>query len=110
MQATLSIDNIFAVVAMSDNIVLIVFGVFVGILAMRFVAQRFVKLMEKYPIMETSAFLVIGILGLKLCTAILVHFVPSTKWIESEFVDMCVSGLTLLVFFVPVIYLKLTKK
>jgi YkoY family integral membrane protein len=110
MDVVFSIDNIFAVVAMSDNIVLIIFGVFVGILAMRFVAQRFVKLMEKYPIMETSAFIVIGILGIKLCTSILVHYVPSTKWLESEGFDMIMSGLTILVFFVPVMFIKFFKK
>jgi len=107
MDIVFSIDNIFAVVAMSDNIVLIIFGVFVGILAMRFVAQKFVKLMHKYPVMETSAFIVIGLLGLKLCLAMLVHFVPSYKWIESEIFDMVISGLTLLIFFAPIVYLKI---
>ncbi len=110
MDLTLSVDNVFAVVAMSDNMVMIVLGVFVGILAMRFVAQKFVKLMHKYPIMEKSAFLVIGLLGLKLTLSMLVHFVPSYKWIEGEDVDMCVSALTLLVFIVPILYLRFIKK
>lgn len=106
-----SVDNLFAVVAMSDNIVLIVFGVFVGILAMRFVAQKFVVLMEKYPIMETSAFIVIGILGLKLTVSMLAHFnKESFGWIDSESFDMVMSGLTLAVFFVPVLWLKFKKK
>lgn len=110
MDIVFSIDNIFAVVAMSDNIVLICFGVFIGILAMRFVAQRFVVLMEKYPIMETSAFIVIGLLGLKLCTSILVHYFPTLEWIESEFFDMVVSALTVVIFFVPVLWQKYIKK
>jgi YkoY family integral membrane protein len=105
-----SIDNIFAVVAFSDNIILIVFGVFIGILAMRFVATRFVKLMKKYPVMETSAFVVIGLLGFKLCTSLLVHFVPVLSWIESEGFDMVISGLTLLIFFVPVLCQKYITK
>lgn len=106
MDIVFSIDNIFAVVAFSDNIILIIFGVFIGILAMRFVAQRFVKLMHKYPIMETSAFIVIGLLGFKLCTAILVHFVPVLSWIESEAFDLVISGLTLAIFFLPVLWIK----
>lgn len=110
MDIVFSIDNIFAVVAFSDNIVLIIFGVFIGILAMRFVAQRFVVLMEKFPIMETSAFVVIGLLGFKLCSAIIVHFAPSLKWIESEGFDMIISGLTLAIFFVPVLWQKFIKK
>lgn len=110
MDIVFSIDNIFAVVAMSNNIVLICFGVFVGILAMRFVAQKFVVLMEKFPVMETSAFIVIGLLGIKLCTSIIVHFFPSFKWIESESTDMWVSALTVLVFFVPVLWQRFFKR
>lgn len=110
MDIVFSIDNIFAVVAYSDNIILICIGVFTGILAMRYVAKYFVILMEKFPFLEKSAFLVIGILGIKLCLSLLVHFVPSTKWIESEEFDMYVSGLTLAIFIVPILWKKLLAK
>lgn len=110
MDIVFSIDNIFAVVAYSDNIILICIGVFIGILAMRYVAKYFVILMEKFPFLEKSAFLVIGILGVKLCLSLLVHFVPSTKWIESEEFDMYVSGLTLAIFIVPILWKKFISK
>jgi YkoY family integral membrane protein len=110
MDIVFSIDNIFAVVAYSDNIILICIGVFTGILAMRYVAKYFVILMEKFPFLEKSAFLVIGILGIKLCLSLLVHFVPSTKWIESEEFDMYVSGLTLAIFIVPILWKKFISK
>lgn len=103
MDIVFSIDNIFAVVGYSKNLVLICIGVFIGILAMRYVAKYFVKLMERYPFLENSAFLVIGILGVKLCLSILVHFVPSTNWIESENFDLIVSALTLAIFIVPIL-------
>ena len=61
-----SIDNVFAAVAFTPNIILVCTGVFIGILAMRFIAQWFVKLMGTYPFLESAAFIVIGILGLKL--------------------------------------------
>lgn len=110
MDIVFSIDNIFAVVAYSENIVLICIGVFIGILAMRYVAKYFVVLMDKYPFLENSAFLVIGILGVKLCLALLVHYVPSAKWIESEHFDLCVSILTLAIFIVPIIFFRAKKK
>jgi YkoY family integral membrane protein len=110
MDIVFSIDNIFAVVAYSENIVLICIGVFIGILAMRYVAKYFVVLMEKYPFLENSAFLVIGMLGIKLCLALLTHFVPSAKWIESEHFDLCVSVLTLAVFVVPILLHRAKKK
>ncbi|HVD99943.1 MAG TPA: DUF475 domain-containing protein [Cytophagaceae bacterium] len=66
MDLAFSIDNVFAAVAFTDNLWLIMIGVFIGILAMRFVAQSFVHLIEKFPFLEGTAFIVIGLLGVKL--------------------------------------------
>lgn len=105
MDLAFSIDNVFAAVAFTDNIYLIWTGVFIGILAMRFVAQTFVKLMEKYPFLETAAFVVIGILGIKLLLSFPAHFYkenPVFHFIESEHFDMIISVVTVLVFFIPI--------
>ncbi|WP_076789183.1 TerC family protein [Chlorobium sp. KB01] len=106
MDLAFSIDNIFAAVAFTDNIVLIWTGVFIGILAMRFVAQGFVRLMEKYPFLETSAFVVIGLLGLKLTLSAVEHFYPETvfvRFLEGHAGDMITSGVTVAVFVVPLL-------
>ncbi len=106
MDLAFSIDNVFAAVAFTRNIYLIWIGVFIGILAMRFVAQGFVKLMEKYPFLETAAFVVIGLLGLKLLLSLPAHFLHDSeafKYIESERFDMIVSLLTVLVFAIPIV-------
>ncbi|MBW8686525.1 TerC family protein [Chitinophaga rhizophila] len=106
MDLAFSIDNVFAAVAFSDNIVLIWTGVFIGILAMRFVAQGFVKLMEKYPFLEVAAFLVIGVLGLKLMLAVYEHFYPETaaaKFLGSHEADWATSIITVSIFLVPII-------
>jgi hypothetical protein len=76
MDLAFSIDNVIAANAYTNNIILIWVGVFIGILAMRFVAQGFVRLMEKYPFLNTCAYLVIGILGLKLTLALFTHLYP----------------------------------
>ncbi len=110
MDIAFSIDNIFAVVAFSNNMLLIVFGVCVGILAMRFIAQRFVKLIEKYKALESSAFIVIGILGFKLLLALPVHFFPQLHFLETETFDFIMSGLTVVVFIAPIVYGKFFKK
>lgn len=106
MDLAFSIDNIFAAVAFTDNLVLICIGVFIGILAMRFVAQGFVGLMEKYPFLETCAFMVIGLLGLKLSLSSLEHFYPGVafvRFMEGPQADMITSGVTVAVFVVPVL-------
>ena len=63
--------------------------------------------MQKYPFLETAAFIVIGILGLKLSLALYTHFFKDThefaKFLESEHTDLWVSIGTMLVFFVPIL-------
>jgi YkoY family integral membrane protein len=106
MDLAFSIDNVFAVVAFTNNMALIYVGVFIGILAMRYVAQGFVKLMENYPFLETAAFVVIGVLGLKLTSSFFCHFYESNivcKFLEGEEADMYISVLTVGIFVAPVI-------
>jgi len=110
MDLAFSIDNIFAAVAFTDNLLLICLGVFIGILAMRFVAQGFVGLMEKYPFLEACAFLVIGLLGLKLTLSATGHFYPDTifvKLLDSHEADIVTSCITVAIFFIPVLTCKL---
>ncbi|WP_316800757.1 TerC family protein [Pedobacter frigidisoli] len=106
MDLAFSIDNVFAAVAFTDNIYLIYIGVFIGILAMRFVAQAFVKLMEKFTFLETVAFIVIGVLGVKLTASVFTHFNPESEIshvLESEKTDLFVSIFTVGIFIIPVL-------
>ncbi|CAN5864656.1 DUF475 domain-containing protein [soil metagenome] len=110
MDLAFSIDNVFAAVAFTDNIWLICTGVFIGILAMRFVAQGFVKLMEKYSFLTTGAFIVILILGFKLASSLFTHFYPYsavTVFLDSHAADTGISILTVCIFILPVITSKL---
>lgn len=125
MDIAFSIDNVFAAVAFSENIILVWFGVFIGILTMRLVAQKFVRLMAKYPFLETAAFIVLTILGIKLMSSIYSHFYPCRKislflegyqpcmaasgiavpggsheWVDG---DIFTSILTVCIFFIPIL-------
>jgi YkoY family integral membrane protein len=100
MDLVFSIDNVFAAVAFTPNLWLICGGVFVGILAMRFATTKFVKVLEKNPILERVAYWVIGALGLKLV---------SSYWLRdlnTEAIDAVFSILTLLAFIIPLIIKK----
>lgn len=106
MDMAFSIDNVFAAVAFTPNIILVCIGVFIGILAMRFIAQWFVKLMEKYPFLETAAFIVIAILGIKLALSLIEHFYPEgafSQFLMSHTADIGISVITVLIFFVPIL-------
>jgi len=113
MDLAFSIDNVLAVVAYTENLILVCVGVFIGILAMRLVAQAFVLLMGKYPFLETAAFIVIGILGLKLLVSPFEHFMPThpiSHFLGSQATEIGMTVLTILVFIVPVLYSILTKR
>jgi len=124
MDLTFSIDNVFAAVAFTPNIIAIWIGVFIGILAMRFVAQGFVNLMEKFRFLESCAFLVIAILGIKLLLSIYTHYYPCANFalfLEGEneciklqgrplpeghaisYGEMATSLITFAIFFLPIL-------
>jgi len=107
MDLSFSIDNIFAAVALSDNIYIIMIGVGIGILSMRFVAGWFVNMMEKYPSLEDSAFKVIMILGLKLILSGFCDYVPQLYQVQAimknHWFDIALSGLMLFLFLIPIL-------
>jgi len=106
MDLAFSIDNVFAAVAYTDNIYLVCLGVFIGILAIRFVAQGVIRLLEKFPFLTTSAFLIIAVLGAKLILSFAAHewmTGPLSEWIDSEHTDFIVSILTIAIFIIPVL-------
>jgi predicted tellurium resistance membrane protein TerC len=100
MDLAFSLDNVFAAVALAGSIpepqklYVVMIGVFLGILAMRFVAQYFVKLLEKYPALEKAAFTVIGVLGAKLILSGMCHVLdrsPFCRYFEGEQANLVFS-------------------
>ena len=63
MDLSLSVDNVVAAVAMSPKLWVVCTGVFIGILALRFVAGACIRLIEKFPILEHTAFVLVGYVG-----------------------------------------------
>ncbi|MCS6819303.1 MAG: DUF475 domain-containing protein [Chitinophagales bacterium] len=113
MDLTFSLDNVFAAVAFTDNIYLVCTGVFIGIITMRIVAGYFVKLLELFPFLDSIAFFVIGLLGLKLCISFSCHYFNNNAFcttFESERTDMIFSLSTILIFVLPILYHIMYKK
>ncbi len=68
LDLSLSFDNVVAAVAFArDNIYLVYIGVTIGILTLRLVAGYCIKLLEKHPWLEHTAFLLVGFVGAMLC-------------------------------------------
>ena len=64
MDLSLSVDNVVTAVAMSPDIRVVVIGVCLGLLALWLFASLSLKLVEKYPILQHVAFLLIGYVGI----------------------------------------------
>jgi YkoY family integral membrane protein len=103
MDIVFSIDNIFSAVAFTNNFLTICFGVFVGILAIRFATVKLISLLNSVPNLEKIAFGVIGLLGVKLSLSV---FIPQ---LTNEWVDAGFSLITLLAFAFPFVLRKIKK-
>ena len=74
MDLSLSVDNVIAAVALSDKLWVVCTGVFIGILALRFLAGVCIGLLKKFPVLEHTAFLLVGFVGFLLIGEMLGHF------------------------------------
>lgn len=70
MDIVFSIDSVLAALAISDNPVVVLIGGMIGILCMRGVAEIIIKLMDIIPELEPMAYVLIGIIALKLLYAL----------------------------------------
>ena len=61
-----SLDNVVAVVALSDNLYIVMFGVAIGIITMRFAAGLFTLMIMKEPILKPAAYIVVFNIGAEL--------------------------------------------
>jgi tellurite resistance protein TerC len=60
-----SLDNVVAAVALSNRLWVVMTGVAIGILTMRFAAGIFVFLIEREPILKPAAFILVFIIGME---------------------------------------------
>ena len=61
-----SLDNVVAVIALSDNLYIVMFGVAIGIITMRFAAGIFTWMIAKEPILKAGAYIVVFNIGTEL--------------------------------------------
>jgi YkoY family integral membrane protein len=66
MDITFSIDSVTAAFGVSNQVWVLFLGAVFGILAMRGVAKIFVSLIDKIPELESSAYILIGFIGVKM--------------------------------------------
>jgi tellurite resistance protein TerC len=68
-----SLDNVVAAVALSDRLWVVMLGVALGIVTMRFAAGVFAWMIQREPILATAAYIVVFNIGLELLLAEFLH-------------------------------------
>ncbi len=73
-----SLDNVVAAVALSSHILIVMLGVALGILTMRFAAGIFTHLVEREPDLEPAAYVLILVIGVRFFAEHMFNFsIPS---------------------------------
>ena len=70
MDIAFSIDSVLAAFGVSGKVWVLFLGAIFGILMMRGVARIFLVLIEKYPELETTAYVLIGLIGAKMMASV----------------------------------------
>jgi tellurite resistance protein TerC len=73
MDLVFSLDNVVAAVSLSDKLWVVMLGVAIGILVMRFAAGLFSYVVEREPILKTAAYILVLNIGVELLLEDLAH-------------------------------------
>ena len=76
-----SIDSVAAAVAISDQILLISAGAFIGIVALRFTSALFIRWLDLYPRLETAGFLAVAFVALRLIVHVVLPRLNQPDWL-----------------------------
>ena len=76
-----SIDSVAAAVAISDQVILIVTGAIIGIVALRFTSGLFIRWLDEYPRLETAGFLAVAFVALRLVLHVIFPLLNQPDWL-----------------------------
>ena len=75
-----SIDSVAAAVAISDQILLISAGAFIGIVALRFTSALFIRWLDLYPRLVTAGFLAVAFVAFRLIVHVIAPDLNQPDW------------------------------
>jgi YkoY family integral membrane protein len=87
-----SIDNVISAVSFSENIYVVMFGVFIGVISMLFITPILSKLIHKYKGMPQAAYTIVGLVGVALLIETFTHVHIGEVW--KFMVVLCIALFT----------------
>lgn len=82
MDLVFSVDSILASLAISEEIWIVMLGGLIGILCMRGIASLIINLMDKVPELETTAYVLIFIISIKMALTLFDYDIPSSIFLS----------------------------
>ena len=86
-----SLDSVATAVAISDQILLVVTGGIIEVLALRLTSGLFIKWLEEFPRLEFAGYIAVGLVGAKLLISLLTPNLFISEWL--------ILGIVFILFF-----------
>ena len=75
-----SVDSVAAAVAISDQLILVITGAFIGVVALRFTSGLFIRWLQIYSRLETAGYLAVALVGVKLILTLVFSGLQPPEW------------------------------
>ncbi len=76
-----SIDSVAAAVAISDQLLLVITGALIGVIALRFTSGLFISFLSIYQRLELAGYIAVGLVGVKLLLLIAYPNLVISEWV-----------------------------
>ena len=76
-----SIDSVTAAVAISDQTLLVITGAVIGVIALRFTSELFIRWLTIYSRLENAGYLAVGLIGFKLIIELLINNIAIPEYL-----------------------------
>lgn len=91
MDIVFSIDSVLASLAVSTEVWIVMLGGMIGILCMRAIATAIINLMDRVPELETTAYVLILFIALKLILSLVELEIPSAIFIGFVIISFTIT-------------------
>lgn len=76
-----SLDSVAAAVAVSDNLLLVMAGGVIGVVALRFTAALFIRWLDQFRHLEAAGYLAVGLVGIRLLVRLGAPQLVPPEWV-----------------------------
>lgn len=76
-----SIDSVAAAVAISDQLLLVITGALIGVLALRFTSELFIRWLKVFPRLELAGYMAVAFVGVKLLVLVIIPGLEVPAWL-----------------------------